>query len=309
MGIHRQVPDRLRRLHPKFGTPYIGLAVFGAIACLTMIPGQAAFLGNMYAFGAMLSFTIAHLAVVRLRRTKPDFDRPWRGPGNVRFRGFDLPLFAVAGGAGTAVAFVVVTVLNPSVAIAGTVWLAIGIVVYLVYRRRQGLDLTTTVKVAIPQPVTEHEAEYLSILVAFESGHYEQEAVATAVKLAARRRRGIHVLVTIQVPNSSPINAEMPDQELAAQAIIEQAKLAGGRRVSGHVAKVRAGQAGRLIVNEARTMHAAAIVMPLPARRGSTLFGPTLETVLAERPCRVIIESTPNAGRGTETRARQAIKA
>src|SRR4051794_29998625 len=64
MGLHRQMPDRLRQLHPRYGTPWIGILVFGAIACLTLIPGQATFLGNMYAFGAMLSFTIAHLAVI-----------------------------------------------------------------------------------------------------------------------------------------------------------------------------------------------------------------------------------------------------
>jgi APA family basic amino acid/polyamine antiporter len=41
-------------------------------------------------------------------------------------------------------------------------------------------------------------------------------------------------------------------------------------------------------------MRAAAIVMPLPRRSGgASLFGKTLETVLAERPCRVIIESPP----------------
>ena len=70
MGLHRQVPDALRRLHPRFRTPWIGIVVFGGIACLTLIPGQADFLGNMYAFGAMLSFTIAHLAVIRLRVTR-----------------------------------------------------------------------------------------------------------------------------------------------------------------------------------------------------------------------------------------------
>ncbi len=41
MGIHRQVPDRLRQLHPKFNTPWIGILVFGVIACLTLLPGQA----------------------------------------------------------------------------------------------------------------------------------------------------------------------------------------------------------------------------------------------------------------------------
>ena len=66
----------------------------------------------------------------------------------------------------------------------------------------------------------------------------------------------------------------------------------GGRRMTGHWQKVRAGQAGRAIVDEAREIGARAIVMPLPERTGGgSLFGRTLETVLAERPCRVIIES------------------
>src|SRR3954466_9907712 len=77
MGLHRQMPDRLRQLHPRYGTPWIGILVFGAIACVTLIPGKATFLGNMYAFGAMLSFTIAHLAVIRLRTTAPDKERPY----------------------------------------------------------------------------------------------------------------------------------------------------------------------------------------------------------------------------------------
>jgi APA family basic amino acid/polyamine antiporter len=174
------------------------------------------------------------------------------------------------------------------------VWLAIGVVVYVAYRRRQGLDLVTTVKVATPQPVVDREAEYDSILVAYESGHFVPGALATAAKLAARRRRGIHVLVTVTVPNATAINAPLPEQELAAQEIIEQAKLIGGRRVSGHIERVRAGQTGRLVVNEAKQMRAAAVVLPVPPRRSGALFGSTLETVLAERPCRVIIESDPD---------------
>ena len=86
MGIHRQVPDGLRQLHPKYGTPWIGILLFGAIACLAMIPGKADFLGNMYAFGAMLSFTIAQLAVIKLRVSKPDVERPYRGPRNLTIR-------------------------------------------------------------------------------------------------------------------------------------------------------------------------------------------------------------------------------
>jgi APA family basic amino acid/polyamine antiporter len=303
MGQYRQLPEGLRRLHPRFRTPYIAIVLFGLVACLTILPGQADFLGTIYAFGAMLSFTMAHLSVVALRVKHPDAERPWRGPGNLSFRGVDLPMFAVLGGLGTAIAFVVVTVLNIETLAAGAVWLTLGVGTYVLYRRRQGLALTETHKIVLPKLAVEREVEYESVLVAFEDGHFSGEAVATAARLAARRRRGIHVLVTITVPPHSPIDAEMPDEEARAQTAIDSARVRGGRRVTGHWDKVRPGQAGRRIVEEARHISARAIVMSLPPRRtGTGLFGKTLETVLSERPCRVIIDSS----RATEEAAKAA---
>ena len=302
MGQHRQLPEGLRALHPKFRTPYVAIVVFGLVACLTILPGKADFLGTIYAFGAMLSFTIAHLAVVALRIKEPDRERPFRGPGTLRLRGRELPLFAVVGGLGTAIAWIVVTVLNLETLIAGSLWLAIGLASYVVYRRRQHLSLTQTHKVVMPKPAVEHEVEYESVLVAFEEDSFSQEAVATAAQLAARRRRGIHVLVLIEVPPNAPIDASMPEEESHAQSLIDSARVRGGRRVTGHWEKVRPGQGGRRVVEEARHIRARAIVMSLPPKRaGASLFGRTLDTVLSERPCRVIIESS----RGRET-ARQA---
>jgi APA family basic amino acid/polyamine antiporter len=308
MGIHRQLPDKLRELHPKFRTPWIGIILFSAVACLAMIPGQATFLGNLYAFGAMLSFTIAHAAVVRLRIKHPEVRRPYRGPFNLQWRGKDLPLFAIIGGTFTALSWGVVTALYVNVAITGLLWLVIGVGVYVLFRRSQGLDLITTTRVAVPKPVIDHEAEYESVLVAFDEREYVSDVLLTAIKLAARRHRGIHVIVTIAVPSTSPINAAMPEQEQAAQTIIEQAKLQGGRRVTGHWEKVRPGQAGRRIVDEAKEIQARAIVMPLPLRAGGgSIFGRTLETVLAERPCRVIIESGRGQRRAATREAAEAV--
>jgi len=134
------------------------------------------------------------------------------------------------------------------------------------------------------------------VLVAFETGQYVPTVVRTAMRLAAPRRHGIHVLVTITVPTTSAIDAPMPDAEAAAQTLIDSARVLGGRRVTGHWEKVRPGQAGRRIVDTARAMEARAIVTPRPQRRtGYSLFGRTLETVLEARPCRVIIESAPVA--------------
>ncbi|MEA2482425.1 MAG: basic amino acid/polyamine antiporter, family, partial [Thermoleophilaceae bacterium] len=194
MGQYRQLPDRLRTLHPKFRTPYIAILLFGAIACVTMLPGQATFLGQLYAFGAMLSFTIAHLAVIRLRMKQPDADRPYRGPGQIRLsRGRSIPLFAVFGGLGTGIAWIVVTVLNLTTLVVGVGWLAIGIASYVAFRRSLGLDLRVTKKAELIKSAVEHEVEYQSVLLAFEDTDYSADAVATAVKLAARRRRGVHV--------------------------------------------------------------------------------------------------------------------
>jgi APA family basic amino acid/polyamine antiporter len=296
MGQYRQLPERLRQLHPKFRTPYVAIVIFGAIACLTMLPGEAEFLGTVYAFGAMLGFTVAHASVVALRIKEPERERPYRAPMNVTLGGRSIPLSSVLGGLGTGVAFLVVTVLNFETLVTGTLWLALGMTVYVGYRRRLGLALTETRKVVLPEPIVEREVEYESVLVVFEDGRYSPEAMSTAVQLAARRRRGIHVLVTVPVPPNLPINAAMPDEEQRAQSAIDRARVRGGRRVSGHWEKVRPGGTGRRIVDEARTIKARAIVMGLPPRRaGATLFGKTLETVLAERPCRVIITSSPAA--------------
>ena len=172
-----------------------------------------------------------------------------------------------------------------------------GVLVYAAFRSRHGLDLTSTHKVAIPQPVVDHEAEYDSVLVPVSEG-YDEHVMATAAKLAARKRRGMHVVSFVTVPHSLPIDARMAEEEAAAQSVIEQARIQGGRRVSGHVERIRPGQAGRRIVEEAIDMRAAAIVLALPRRvDGASLFGKTLETVLAERPCRVIIESAPDGQR------------
>jgi APA family basic amino acid/polyamine antiporter len=296
MGQYRQLPESVRKLHPRFRTPYVALTVFGIVACITILPGQEDFLGTVYAFGAMLSFSIAHLALIRLRIKQPDRERPYRGPGNVHIRGTDWPLFAVLGAFGTITAWIVVTVLNFATLVFGVFWLSIGVASYVVYRRRIGLDLTSTTKIVSPEPIVEQEVEYQSVLVAFEDGQYSATAVRTAVRLAARRRRGIHVVATITVPTSAPIDAPLPEQEQRAQEMIDSARVLGGRRVTGHYEKVRSGQAGRRIVDEARSIEARAIVMPRPRQRaGASLFGRTLETVLEERPCRVIIESEPGA--------------
>jgi APA family basic amino acid/polyamine antiporter len=299
MGQHRQLPEGLRQVHPKYRTPYVAILIFAAIAIVTLLPGKTDFLATMYSFGAMLSFTIAHVAVIQLRRKYPDVEREWQPRLNLRTRGFLLPVTAVLGGLGTFAAWIVVMALNPRTLLVGSGWMVLGITVYVLYRRNQRLPLTETVKVVLPEPLGVEEVEYRSVLVGFEDDEtFSPEMVATAVKLASKRRRGIHVHSMLTVPTNLPLNAEMPEQEAEAQRKIEQARLIGGQRVTGHVHRVRPGQAGYSVAEEAAQIKAAAIVVGLRYRNGVPLYDKTLQTILGERPCRVIVVSDPTDNPG-----------
>ncbi len=292
MGQHRQLPEGLRAVHPRYRTPYIAIMIFAGVAMLTLIPGQAEFLATLYSFGAMLSFTIAHVSVIQLRRRHAGEERPWKPPLNFRAFGVEVPLTAVLGGLGTFAAWIVVMALNPRTLAVGAGWMAFGIVVYVLYRRNQKLPLTETVKVVTPEPLGVEEIEYRSILVAFEDGEpFSEEMVATAIKLASKRRRGVHIHSMLTVPTDLPLNADLRDQEAEAQSKVEQAKLIGGQRVTGHVERVRPAQAGYSISDEAKLISAAAIVVGLRYRNGAPLYDKTLQTVLSERPCRVLVVS------------------
>jgi APA family basic amino acid/polyamine antiporter len=301
MGQHRQLPEGLRQVHPKYRTPYIAILIFSVIAVITLLPGKTDFLATLYSFGAMLSFTIAHVSVIQLRRRKSGEERPWKPPLNFRAFGTEVPLTAVLGGLGTFGAWIVVMALNPRTLAVGVGWMALGIVVYVLYRRNQKLPLTETVKVLLPEPLGVEEIEYRSVLVAFEDGEpFSEEMVATAVKLASKRRRGIHIHSMLTVPTNLPLKAELREPEAEAQSKVEQAKLIGGQRVTGHVERVRPGQAGYSIADEAELIAAAAVVVGLRYRNGAPLYDKTLQTVLSERPCRVIVVSDRATQPGAE---------
>ena len=229
MGQYRQLPEVIRQIHPTYRTPYVAIIFFAILAIVTLLPGQASFLATMYSFGAMLSFTIAHAAVIRLRQKQPDRERAWQPRANFRFRGVLIPLTAVLGGFGTFAAWLVVMALNPETLAVGMVWLALGLVGYVIYRRHQELPLTGTVKVLLPEPLGVEEIEYKSVIVAFPADQpFSEEVMATAAKLTSDRRRGIHITALLTVPTHLPLESSMVEQEKVAQSKIERAKLIAG---------------------------------------------------------------------------------
>ncbi len=305
MGFYRQLPAAIRRVHPRYKTPYLAIFIFCAIAALVLIPGQTNFLADMYAYGAMLSFTIAHLAILTLRWREPGIKRPYRGRPNLSFRGRDIPLFAVIGGLGTGLAFVAVLVLHNDARIIGTVWMAIGVTMYVLYRRRLKLSLTETTTLARMAPAVEVDVAYTNILVPVVANEVSEEMMVTAGKLAADQGTTIEAITVVEVPVNLPISALLPSEEQAAAELLEHAKAIAeeyGAKVVIQI--VRGRQAGRAIVEEASRINAEVIMMGVASRRrmGERLFGRTVDYVLRNAPCRVII-SSDKAPAGSEAAA------
>jgi basic amino acid/polyamine antiporter, APA family len=293
MGLHRQVPDRVSRLHSRFSTPWIGILLFGGVACLTIIPGKAEFLGNMYAFGAMLSFTMAHLSVIRLRVKEPEHPRPYRGPGTLRVAGRELPLFALLGFIGTGLAFVTVTILHLAVAVAGVAWLSLGIAIYVVYRRRHGLDLRTTIRAPRPErPADFAELHYRTALVPIFGEDVSAVALSSAAKLIGEGGV-VYAIFVLPVPSQLSLEAGMAEEEAQGRSVLESARIQARRGgIKIHTALIRTRNPGAALVEEAERVGSDVIYWSaIHAPAGEQRIGPTAAYLLSKRPCRVIIET------------------
>ena len=293
MGIHRQLPGRLRQLHVRFRTPWVGIVLFSAFACIAMIPGKAEFLGNIYAFGAMLSFTMAHLAVIVLRVKDPDRARPYRGPGTLRLAGHDLPLFAVVGVLGTGLAFLTVTALHLEVALVGIVWLMLGIAVYILYRRNQGLDLRTTERVSSPERPSDFQAlGYRTALVPIFGGDVSASALTSAAKLIGEEGV-VYAVFVLPVPSQLSLESGLEAEEAEGRAALESARIKARRsNIKIRTGLIRTRNPGSALVDEAKRVDADVIYWStIHAPMGEQRIGPTAAYLLAKRPCRVIIET------------------
>jgi APA family basic amino acid/polyamine antiporter len=289
-----------RRLHPRLKTPWLALLVFGAIGpTIFLLSGKVDFLGRMYAFGAMLSFTIAHASIIQLRRKKREPDL-YRARPNLQIGGLDIPLFAVVGGLGTSIAWVVVVVQYPPARWAGLAWLAGGFVFYWLYRTRVvKVPMSETVRAPMLVVGPSLSVEYRTIVVPVKRTGESEEALVAAARLAAQRGATVAVVNVIEVPLSLPLDAQLPWEQDAAEQLLDDAQaLIESYGVRAVTRLLRARKAGPAIVDEARRRNAELVLLGAPrsavaGRRG--LFGGTVDYVLRESPCRVLIAAGKRA--------------
>ncbi len=140
MGRFRLLPSWFYKIHPLFRTPTRAIVVFGVIGLLIAFPGDIPMVAELYNYGALISYQVLMLSLIRLRNLERDIYRPWVMPGTIRIgRGLEVPLLGAVGLAGTMTLFALTLLLHPSGRVFGTLWMILGVILYILYRRRIGL--------------------------------------------------------------------------------------------------------------------------------------------------------------------------
>lgn len=315
LGTNRQIPSLAARLDATRGTPYVAIAMAATIAFALSCSADAEWLAGIFAFGATLAFTLAHLSVVVLRYREPDRKRAFRVPLNIRVGGGDLPLPSAFGAVVGAASWVAVVVLHEGARYVGGGWLIAGLAMYVIYRKAQGKSLTQRFTIPETALSSVREAEFGSILVPIFGERLDDDIVGTAGRLAAEQAdEGESVMLeavwVFQIPMSLPIDARVPDERVAAaRKALARAKEVGEEYedVEVSTAMVRGRSAGAAIVSEARRRGVEAIVLaaeaPTRIRGGAMLGGRGIGSdrfagdftryVIEKAPCKVILTAPP----------------
>lgn len=150
LATHQLLPATFSRVHHRFRTPYIAIILFCLVAFLVLIPGFFtsgffADLGAIYVFGSLLTFALAHAAILALRVRQPDLPRPFKLGWNINFKGRELPLTTILGLVSTTTIWIVMVVSQAYSRWAGSAWMILGLIIYgiyYLYRQKQRASQT-----------------------------------------------------------------------------------------------------------------------------------------------------------------------
>ena len=257
----------------------------------------------------MLSFTVAHAAVIALRIRKPDPDQPFQSPLNLKIGRIDVPVFAILGGLGTFGAFLVTCALFPTVRYAGIAWLVLGMVVYVVYRKPPGAAADVDGDRGAEDGGPAVEIEYRDVVLHVTDADVADEMTVTALKLAAEQRRPRGRALPDRGAGARGARRVTDEEERAAHTAARRGRGARppyGVPVIGRLVRTR--HAGRALVDEARAARLRG--RSCSARPGARRAPPTCSAAMwttrcATRPARSWSGRRPSgAGRAGRRRRR-----
>lgn len=196
MSQLKLVTGWLNHVNPRYHTPVRTILIFGGMGAFEaffsfLTPSALDTLGNIYAFGATLGYTLVFISLIKLRFDDPYSPRPYKVPGNIRIvrkgRQVDFPVIGVIGMLGVSMILFEVVLTHEIGRIAGPAWVLLGVLYFVAYRKKSGLPIFGSIK-------HEWEKEQVEVLTKAE----EYELVEQYKSALTRRdkenlRNGVHL--------------------------------------------------------------------------------------------------------------------
>jgi len=302
MSNYFTLPRLFYRVHPRFKTPYMSLMIFTAIAmAIVFFAGHLTHIAELYNFGAMMSFALAHLSLIGLRINKPEMERPFRIKWGLRIGRIEIPWTAIIGLVGTTAVWIDVVLTKPAGRNFGFLWMFAGLGFYLWYRHEQKISPTARVEVEKLTVPGYQEAKLKKILLPRVNIH-RTDSVQLAARLAKAHDAELTALYVIEIPPSLPLDTFFPERLSLADQITEQAQAIGREFEIPIEAQVKQSRfSGETIVETAREGGYDLIILGAPApppvaAHARSLLGTTVEYVLRNAPCRVWVFSGKEGG-------------
>jgi APA family basic amino acid/polyamine antiporter len=295
MGQYRQLPSFIFKLHRKFNTPYKGIIFFCMVAIGLLLSGliyKDIFikLAILYSFATIITFTVSDFSIIAMRIKFPEMERPFKIPLNFKFNGREIPIPMIIDIIFNTIVWLILIAGNSWASFLGFLWIIVGLVLYVVYRKKYKLPVFEEVSIERVVEVAYLPIEYEGILVP-TVGELDAEMIQAACKMALKDKSNVTALYVIEVPMTLPIDAKIPSEIEKAQKVMDQADLIGkeyGVQVNTRIIQTRS--AGKAIVEEAEKMKASLILLGKGEREKRVeelISGKTINYVAKNAPCPV----------------------
>lgn len=301
MGEYYQLPRFFSALHHRFRTPFGSLAFFALFAAFVVLAsrGQMTFLADLYNFGAMMAFFFAHLSLIVMRIKKPDLKRPFRIPFNIHMGRYSIPITAIIGCLATASVWVLVVVTKPQGRYLGFGWMAFGLVMYILYRRKKRISATgqlsiERIKIGGFTPLIINK-----ILIPIRGG-MQIEAVQVACEFARLHGAQLTALYILEVPYSLPLDAKLSARMALGQAVLKKVEaVARTLNLTIDIQFVRSRSISTTVLDHLKEENCDLLILGSlrtirePAHKG---LGSEEEKILKAAPCRVWVCADGSGG-------------
>ncbi len=292
MGENYQLPRFLYKLHPRFRTPYTALAFFALLAIVIVVlsRGQMSFLADLYNFGAQIAFFSTQLSLIVLRIKRPDLRRPFKVPFNITIKGREIPIPAVLGALSSFAVWMLIIITKPDGRNLGFAWVAVGLLMYFIYRKKQRMTATGQLRIQKIKIPTFQPIKIRQILLPLRS-ETQAETIQMACEMAKLHGAEITALHIIDVPFSLPLDTALPVRLHTAGRVLKTAEaIAREEQVEITLEVLRARNIPEAIVDLARIRSFDLIVLEaVESDIQGKGMGSIISDILPRSPCRIWI--------------------